>query len=91
VLRLLADFGVPFEERRVSVDELVERAERGELSEAFGVGTAAIVAPIQRLGLDGHDVVLEERPGSLAERVKVELLGIQTGEIEDRHGWLYRV
>lgn len=91
VLRLLADFGVPHEERRVSVDELVERAERGELSEAFGVGTAAIVAPIQRLGLDGHEVVLDERPDSLAERVKKELLGIQKGTIEDRHGWLYRV
>ncbi len=91
VLRLLADFGVPFEERRVSVEELLERTERGELAEAFGVGTAAIVAPIHRLGLDGHDVVLDERPDSLASRVKTELLGIQTGTIADRHGWLYRV
>lgn len=91
VIRLLADFGVRCEERRVPVDELVERAERGELSEAFGVGTAAIVAPIHRLGLDGHDVVLEERPESLAARVKRELLGIQTGTIEDRHGWIHRV
>lgn len=91
VLRLLADFGVPCEERRISVDELVLRAERGELTEAFGVGTAATVAPIQRLGLDGRDVLLEERRDSLARRVKTELLGIQTGAIDDRHGWLYRV
>ncbi len=91
VIRLLADFGVPCEERRVTVDELLERAAAGTLSEAFGVGTAAIVAPIHRLGLDGTDVELDDPPDSLARRLKAELVGIQTGRIEDRHGWLTRV
>jgi branched-chain amino acid aminotransferase len=88
VLRLLEDMGIPCEERRISVDELLDAARAGTLEEAFGAGTAATIAPIHRLGLDGEDVVLEPREDSLAARVKTELQGIQMGRIDDRHGWL---
>ena len=89
-LQLLPDLGIPCEERRISVDELLESAASGTLEEAFGCGTAATIAPIHRLGLDGTDVHLEEHPESVAARLKTELYGIQTGVIEDRHGWLWR-
>lgn len=88
IITLLADLGVPCEERRISVEELRAGATDGALTEAFGAGTAATIAPIQRLGLDGHDVSLPDIADSVASRVKRELQGIQTGLIEDRHGWL---
>lgn len=91
VLRLLEDLGVPSEERRISVEELQAHGADGTLTEAFGCGTAATIAPIHRLGLDGVEIRLQERPGSLAARLKSELIGIQTGVIEDRHGWLMRL
>lgn len=89
-IQLLADLDIPCEERRISVDELLASAAAGTLDEAFGCGTAATIAPIHRLGLDGTDVHLRERPDSVAARLKAELLGIQTGVIDDRHGWLWR-
>lgn len=89
-IQLCADLGIPCEERRISVEELLAAAEAGTLEEAFGSGTAATIAPIDRLGLDGTDVELEEHPDSVASRLKTELYGIQTGVIEDRHGWLWR-
>lgn len=90
LIRLCADFGIPCEVRRISVDELLEAHAAGTLDEAFGSGTAATVQPIDRLGLDETDVLLPQRPDSLASRLKAELHGIQTGRIEDRHGWLWR-
>lgn len=91
VIQLLEDLGIPCEERRVSVEELRLGGTNGALTEAFGVGTAATIAPIHRLGLDGRDVRLEDHEGSIARRLRTELFGIQTGLIEDRHGWLLRV
>lgn len=89
-IQICADLGIPCEERRISVEELVAAHHDGTLEEAFGCGTAATIAPIHRLGLDGTEVHLEEDDGSVAARLKRELLGIQTGTIEDRHGWLWR-
>lgn len=88
VIELLRDMGIPCEERRVSVDELLEAGRAGTLSEAFGAGTAATIAPIHRLGLDGEDIRLEEREDSLAHRIKTKLQGIQMGRIPDPYGWL---
>ena len=89
LIQLCADFGIPCEERRISVDEVVEAHGAGTLEEAFGSGTAATVQPIDRIGVDGTDILLPQRPGSLASRLKAELHGIQTGRIADRHGWLW--
>jgi len=88
IIQLMSDMGIPCEERRVSVAQVLAGADAGTLTEAFGVGTAATIAPIQRLGLEGRDVVLPEIEDSVAERVKRELQGIQTGVVPDRHGWL---
>ncbi|WP_423925476.1 branched-chain amino acid aminotransferase [Candidatus Palauibacter sp.] len=90
LIQLCADFGIPCEERRISVEELLDAHAVGTFEEAFGSGTAATVQPIDRLGLDGTDVLLEQRPDSVAARLKAELHGIQTGRIEDRHDWLWR-
>jgi branched-chain amino acid aminotransferase len=31
------------------------------------------------------------RPGPITQRLSEEYLGIATGRVEDRHGWLHRV
>ncbi|WP_419164979.1 branched-chain amino acid aminotransferase [Candidatus Palauibacter sp.] len=90
LIQLCADLGIPCEVRRISVDDLLDAHAAGTIEEAFGSGTAATVQPIDRLGLDGTDVLLPTRPDSVAARLKAELYGIQTGRIEDRHGWLWR-
>lgn len=44
VLHLLREWGIPVEERRIGIDELFEAGRRGELEEAFGTGTAAVIS-----------------------------------------------
>src|SRR5699024_134505 len=42
VLTLCRDWGYEVEERKISVDELIESAHNGTLEEVFGTGTAAV-------------------------------------------------
>ncbi len=89
VLALLGDWGVPARERRMSIDEVVAAHADGRLEEAFGTGTAAVIAPIGELGIG--DRVLTVRDGAvgpLAARLLDEIAGIQRGARPDRHGWM---
>ena len=90
VLTLAADLGFKVEERRIHVDELVAAFDSGELKDAFGVGTAATIAPIKNIGFyNGRDMELpdiEQRTMSTA--ISKELAAIRYGEVEDKYGWM---
>src|ERR1700676_2585528 len=56
VLTLVRDLKIPLEERPISVDEVVAAHAAMKLQEAFGIGTAAIIAPIACIGYRGKDM-----------------------------------
>lgn len=88
VLALLGDFGIPTEERLISMEEVAESIRSGEIEEVFGAGTGAIISPVGRIAYRGENLIINgERPGALSQRLYDEITAIQTGEIEDRHGW----
>ena len=88
VLTLLREWQIPVEERRLEIGEVVEALRAGELEEVFGAGTAAVICPVARIGyLDETHTVESPVPGELTRRLYDELTGIQTGRVEDRHGW----
>ena len=45
--------GLPVEERKISIDEVVDAYKAGQISEVFGTGTAAVIAPIKELNYKG--------------------------------------
>ena len=88
VLTLLADWGLPVEERRIAIDEVVAAFRNGELEEVFGAGTAAVICPVASIGFKGEVFqVAATPPGDLTLRLYDELTGIQYGKIPDRHSW----
>lgn len=88
-IQLLQDWGVPVEERLLSVDELMDALQAGTLEEAFGCGTAAVVSPIGELRYgDVQMQVGGGRIGALTQRLYDELTGIQYGRRPDPHGWV---
>jgi branched-chain amino acid aminotransferase len=92
VLSLLAEMGVPVAERPIAMSELVEAYKGKQLSEAFAVGTAATVAPIESIHYRESDIrLILDQNASVAERVKAKLEAIRTGQEPDKHGWLLRV
>jgi branched-chain amino acid aminotransferase len=88
VLTLLDDWGLPVEERRIAIDEVVAAFRSGELEEVFGAGTAAVICPVASIGFMGEVFqVASTPPGELTLRLYDELTGIQYGKLPDRHGW----
>ena len=87
-VQLMRHHGVEVEERRVTVQELIDASAEGRLTEAFGLGTAATVSPICTLGLPNGDWDLSEMSAwEVAPKVKALLDGVRYGTAEDTFGW----
>jgi len=92
ILKLARKQDIPVEERKVSIEEILNGIESGEVTEAFGVGTAATVAHITAIGYEGKDYVLpplEQR--KLSPMFDKQLRDIRKGRIPDEFGWLTKV
>lgn len=88
VITLLKDWGITVEERQVAIDEVMEGIRNGTVDEAFGAGTAAVVAPVARIAHGKETLDIGDRTaGPLARRLYDEITGIQTGRLADPHGW----
>ncbi|MBN8703871.1 MAG: branched-chain amino acid aminotransferase [Bacteroidetes bacterium] len=92
VLALARDWGYRVQERKISLDEIVDAHKRGTLQEAFGAGTAATIAHISTIGFEGKDYELPPVEGNIfSNRVKKELENIRHGRAEDKHNWMVKV
>ena len=86
-IQLLQSWGYKVSERKISIDELIEAHSKGELKEAFGTGTAAVVSPIGELCFDNKVMALGDKIGSITQRLYDNLTGIQYGRLSDPFGW----
>lgn len=92
LLRLAVDMGFPATERPIKVDELEKAFINGTITEAFGAGTAAVVAPIKTISINGTDHNLPAYNGNeMMFRLKNQLEQIRTGLISDPYGWNFIV
>lgn len=92
ILDLARDWGLTVEERKVSAVEIMQAISDGRLEEAFGVGTAATIAPIAVIGYQGHDYELPQpRADRFSARASEALHAIRTGNAVDTHSWMVAV
>ncbi|MBD8005039.1 branched-chain amino acid aminotransferase [Bacillus norwichensis] len=92
VIELLQHWGVPVSERRISIEELHDASQNGQLEEAFGSGTAAVISPIGELFWKNEKMLINNgKTGELSLKVYTSLTGIQTGKEEDPFGWRIKV
>jgi branched-chain amino acid aminotransferase len=85
--QLAADFGLTVERREVGLAELADFAEVG------ACGTAAVITPVHSITHNDRVYTFGRRDeaGPVLTRLYRELLAIQYGEVEDRHGWMVKV
>ena len=89
VVQLAADWGIPVEERPISIEEVIAGVEVGTLTEMFASGTAAVISPVGQIGYKGKDYTINQGAvGDLSQRLFDEISGIQYGERPDPHGWI---
>ena len=87
-LEVLRKEGYNVSERLLSVDELAEALKNGNLKEAWGCGTAAVISPIGELCYKGEKFAINNGEiGTLTQHLYDTLTGIQWGKIEDTFGW----
>src|SRR5690606_28856291 len=92
VLHLARGKSIHVEERPVAVTELVDGLNSGRLTEAFGVGTAATIAPITTVGFDNNDYTLAPvDQWAIAPMLLSELNAIKYGKVKDEHNWIVKV
>ncbi len=92
VLTLAREWGIPVEERRISVAEVVEGIKKGKITEAFGVGTAATIAPIAEISHEGVPYTLPDpAKAEFSNKVLKTLNELRYGLVEDQFEWNYTV
>ena len=91
-IELLKSQGYKVSERRLSIDEIAKAADDGQLKEAFGSGTAAVISPIGELKWGDKVMAINNGEiGPISQHLYDTLTGIQWGKLPDPYGWTVEV
>ena len=86
LIQIAEDLGLKVERRPIEEEEL------STFEEVGACGTAAVISPIGEINdLDSGKVYTyckDGKPGPISTKLYQTLVGIQYGEIEDKHGWI---
>jgi len=91
-IKLLRDANYKVEERHISIEEIATAARAGKLFDAFGTGTAALIAKIETISYKGENLELPPAESRKVSNWLYNTLGeIQTSKIEDKFGWITKL
>lgn len=92
VLKLAPDLGYTVSEERIEVNQVLRDLEAGKITEAFGMGTAAVIAPVGKFGYQEKEhIVNGNQVGPIAKHLFQTLTDIQYGRIPDPYGWTHTI
>ena len=92
VIEVCKSWGYEVEERKVSVDELLQAQKEGKLEECFGTGTATVISPVGKLRYQDEVMTIANgETGPLSLKLYETITGIQTGILPDERGWRVKV
>lgn len=89
IVRLAPEVGLTVREEEIAISRLRGWLENGRLQEAFGMGTAAVVAPFREITVEGEAYSIGTPEDGYAQRLKEQLNDIRYGRREDRFNWNY--
>ena len=90
-ITLLKEMGFSFEERPLSIDDIIDAYKAGLLFEVFGTGTAATISMIKELRYKDFVMLFDVDKWKTAPAIKKQLAAIREGNAEDKHGWMWKV
>lgn len=92
VIQLLKEWGYNVNERLITMREVIDAYDSGNLVGVFGTGTAAIISSVGLLSYKGKDMIINDgKVGELDLKLFNELTAIHYGEKEDIHNWIFKV
>lgn len=90
-ITVMKEMGLEVEERRISIDELIDIHKTGQLREVFGTGTAATISTIKELRYKDYVMHFDIDKSTVTPELKKRLTEIREGKVADTHGWMVRV
>lgn len=90
-IAILKDMGHIVEERKLSIEEIMDAYKAGTLKEIFGTGTAATISLIKELKYKDFVMTFDVEKWTIAPEVKVKMDAIKYGEAPDTHNWMFKV
>lgn len=92
IIALLKYLDMEIEERPISIEEVITAIHENRLLECFGMGTAAVVAPVGSLHYNNTTYIINQNQvGVCTEKIYRTLTQIQYGIHEDIFGWIEKV
>jgi branched-chain amino acid aminotransferase len=92
VLTLADSWDIDVEERRLTIDEVMDAGRGGSLQEVFGAGTATVITPVESITHEDETVSMpQKRRGPVAQKLYDTIYGMQTGKVDDTFGWIEQV
>lgn len=93
MMELLPELGFNVRQERIAIKEFVDMIKSGEIIEAGGFGTAAVVSPVTEYIFDNGDII-KVGSGEIGEntrKIYEAYTAIQNGSAPDKFGWLKKV
>jgi branched-chain amino acid aminotransferase len=88
---ILKEMGFKVEEKRISVDDLIDAHKAGLLYEVFGTGTAATISMIRELRYKDYVMEFDTSKWRTCPELKRRLTDIREGREADKYGWMWKV
>ncbi len=93
IIELQASLSLKVIQKKVTLDEFIDKIKQKEIVEAGGFGTAAVVSPVGEYVFEDNSVLTvgDGNIGEYSKRIYNYYTGIQTGKIQAPNGWLKKV
>jgi branched-chain amino acid aminotransferase len=92
ILTLAPDLGYEAVEDKVEVHEMLADVRSGKITEVFGCGTAAVIAPVGVFEYEDEKITINNnQSGPVASLLFKTLTDIQYGRAEDPYGWTLQI
>jgi len=91
IIKLAKDSKIDVEERIITVDELMNAQDKGELMEIFGTGTAVVILPIKTFGYQKNDFNLPDLKKPWSLMLKKKLNDIQYDRSAEYENWKLKI
>jgi len=90
VISLANHWGIPIEQRPITIDEVFAEAKKDRLQEVFGTGTAAVISPVGWIQHEGEMITIHNGEiGPWSQKFYDEITGMQYGEKPNLFGWCH--
>ena len=92
IISVCPELDIDIEIRKISVKEIIDALGNGSMTEAFGAGTAATIAPIKTIAFQSKKYNLPDNNKlSFSKKILDYLNNLKFGKIDDKFNWVNKL